>query len=133
MTRFALTLLTSAAFLATACHAQDEIPAQEGDGPAVSETLADESFREVPDSRADMQLSFAPVVRDAAPVKQVPVMRLRLIDLPNRRIIHRRRFAVVLMLRQYPAECQIAQQVAGILFDQRAKNRFGVIGSFKVI
>ncbi|MEE2525190.1 DegQ family serine endoprotease [Hyphobacterium sp. HN65] len=67
MTRFALTLLTSAAFLATACHAQDEVVALEEEAAVQAETLADESFREVPASQAEMQLSFAPIVRDAAP------------------------------------------------------------------
>ncbi|WP_233347664.1 Do family serine endopeptidase [Hyphobacterium indicum] len=78
MTRFALSVLTAAALFTSACQAQDDPvdPVQTdastagevaAETPAMSETLADDSFREVPDSQAQMQLSFAPVVRQAAP------------------------------------------------------------------
>jgi Do/DeqQ family serine protease len=68
MSRFALSLLTVTALLTSACQAQEAADAELPQDPSVeSETLADDSFREVPESRAEMQLSFAPVVRDTAP------------------------------------------------------------------
>jgi len=67
MTRFALSLLTAAALFTSACQAQDDsvIPAESTGFE--SETLAEDNFHEVPTSQAQMQLSFAPVVREAAP------------------------------------------------------------------
>ena len=68
MTRFALSILTLAALLTSACQAQeDSVELTSTDTPLVSETLADDSFRDVPTSQAQMQLSFAPIVREAAP------------------------------------------------------------------
>ncbi|WP_421786265.1 Do family serine endopeptidase [Hyphobacterium sp.] len=68
MTRFALSALCLAAFMTSACQAQDDVlDMPEPDVALQAETLADDSFREVPESRAEMQLSFAPVVRDTAP------------------------------------------------------------------
>jgi len=68
MTRFALSILTVAALFTSACQAQDDAnELTEAELPTVSETLIDDSFREVPTNQAEMQFSFAPVVREAAP------------------------------------------------------------------
>lgn len=67
MTRFALSALAAAALGATACDAQDDVPDLVVPASQEAETLTDDSFRDVPQSQAQMQLSFAPIVREAAP------------------------------------------------------------------
>jgi Do/DeqQ family serine protease len=67
MTRFALSLLTAAALFTSACQAQDDTVVPGESAGFESETLTEDNFHEVPTSQAQMQLSFAPVVREAAP------------------------------------------------------------------
>ncbi|MEE2566916.1 DegQ family serine endoprotease [Hyphobacterium marinum] len=68
MTRLALIAATSLAVLLTSsCEAQEpESPALAGSAQE-TETLAEPSFRTVPESQTQMQLSFAPIVREVAP------------------------------------------------------------------
>ncbi len=67
MTRFALSFLTVAALFTSACQAQDEYAETTAPPPQEAVSLTTDDFREVPGSQAQMQLSFAPIVREAAP------------------------------------------------------------------
>tara|TARA_R110002073_G_scaffold269354_1_gene432574 strand:- start:1076 stop:2530 length:1455 start_codon:yes stop_codon:yes gene_type:complete len=70
MTRIALIAVSTFSLLFTAaCQAQE--PSGEtlagADAATDAQTLAEPSFRTVPESQAQMQMSFAPIVREAAP------------------------------------------------------------------
>lgn len=66
MNRIAIIALTSLVF-ASACGAQETPDNSLADDAARTETLADADFREVPSSQGQVMLSYAPVVREAAP------------------------------------------------------------------
>ena len=68
MTRFAFLAASLLSLgLATACQAQEVDDAVLTSSTGVSDTLAEPSFRTVPETQGQMQLSFAPIVREAAP------------------------------------------------------------------
>ena len=68
MTRFMLTAAISFAVLVSpSCRAQEIEAGEPALAPVPTETLASDDFRTVPESQVQLQLSFAPIVRQAAP------------------------------------------------------------------